>query len=566
MKFSEFKYERPDYEELRPRFMYCVEKISKSETYKEQKKYIENINEIRNVLKSMNEIIQIRYSMNTDEVYYREEKSYWDEEGPLYDELNSYFYKSIVESKFKNEIIEDYGSQFYKICEFSLKAFSKDIIAELQEENRLCSEYTRLLASAKIEFRGEVRNLSGIYSYMLSGDRKTREEASEKYYGFFEEKSNDFDCVFDRLVKLRDEIGKKLGYENFIEVGYLRMMRTEYDRKMVEIFRNQVEKDIIPLAEVLYERQARRLGVESLDFIDENIEFKSGNPTPKGDASYILESGVKMYTELSDETGEFIKFILENELIDWKERDGKAAGGYCTYIPAYKSPFIFSNFNSTLEDIDVLTHEAGHAFQLYMSRWISSPEINFPTLDSCEIHSMSMEFITWPWMELFFGDEADKYRFSHLSTAIKFIPYGVLVDEFQHIIYENPGLSPKERNEVWRNLERKYQPHREYPNCEFLESGGWWYKQGHIFKNPFYYIDYALAQVCSLQIWEKSRVDESGYWEDFKNMCKVGGSKSFTEIVSIGRLKSPFAKGSLFDVAKSAKKYFDSIDDIEIDK
>ena len=561
MKFSEFDYKRPDYNEIKVLFKNILEKINISNTYEDQKRAIEELNTMRNEIESMSTIASIRYSINTESDFYVKEREYWDEYSPLFEELNSLFYKSIVNSKFKDDIINDYGQQFFKICEYSIKSFSSDIIEELQEENKLCSEYTKLLASAKIEFEGEERNLSGLGSFMLSKDRNVREKSSKAYYGYFEENEDKFDEVFDKLVKVRNDIAKKLGFKNFVEVGYIRMLRTDYNADMVSNFRKQVLKYIVPLAGELYKRQEKRLNLNKLTYVDENFEFKSGNARPKGDPEYIIGKGKQMYSELSNETKEFFNFMLENELMDLVTKKGKAAGGYCTYIPNYKSPFIFSNFNETADDIDVLTHEAGHAFQLYMSREIEMPEINFPTFESCEIHSMSMEFITWPWMELFFKEDTQKYKFTHMSSAIKFIPYGVLVDEFQHYIYENPNMSKDERKSTWRNLEKLYLPHKNYEGCDFLEKGTWWFKQGHIFKNPFYYIDYTLAQICSLQFWKKVRENKTEGWEDYIRICKVGGRKSFLEIIKIGNLNSPFKDGCVESVIDNIKCWLDSIDD-----
>ena len=553
MKFSEFKYERPNYEENKKDISYLIEQINTSSTYEEQRENIDKLNNIRNNIETMSTICSVRNSINTEDEFYEKEKDYWDEYSPLYEEINSEFYKAIINSKFKENIENDFGKQFVKIAEYSLKSFSTEIIKELQEENKLCSEYTKLLASAKIDFEGEERNLSGLGKFMLSKDRDMRIKASKAYYGFFENNEEKFDDIFDKLVKLRNTIATKLNFENFVDLGYIRMMRTDYNAKMVENFREQVLEYIVPVASSLYKRQEKRLGLDKLTYVDENFEFVSGNATPKGNPEYIIENGKKMYSELSKETNEFFEFMLENELMDLVTKKGKAAGGYCTYIPKYQAPFIFSNFNQTADDIDVLTHEAGHAFQLYMSTWIDMPEINFPTYESCEIHSMSMEFITWPWMELFFKEDTEKYKFTHLSSAIKFIPYGIVVDEFQHKIYENPNMSKDERKKVWRGLEKKYLPHKDYEGCEFLENGGWWFKQGHIFKDPFYYIDYTLAQICALQFWKKMRENKEDGWNDYLNICKVGGTKSFLEIVEIGNLKSPFKDGcveSVIDIIK----------------
>ncbi len=561
MRFNQYKYERPNYEKISLKFKEIISKLDNTKTYKEQKSYIKKINEIRNYIQTMSTLSSIRYSINTKDAFYETEKDYWDEYSPRYEELDSLFYKSIVNSEFKYEIEKDYGKQFIKICEFSIKSFSNEIIPYLQEENKLSSQYTKLLASAKINFKGDEKNLSELLKFMTSSDRKIREESSKAYYSFFEENENKFDEIFDKLVKVRDKIAKHLGYKNFVELGYIRMLRTDYNSEMVKNFRSQVFEYIVPLANKLYKRQAKRLNLEKLTYIDENFEFETGNATPKEKSKDIIKNGQKMYNELSKETGEFFNFMIQNDLMDLETKKGKASGGYCTYIPNYKSPFIFSNFNQTSDDIDVLTHEAGHAFQVYMSRHIDVPDMNFPTFESCEIHSMSMEFITWPWMDLFFKEETDKYKFTHLSSAIKFIPYGIVVDEFQHIIYENPYMTPNERKSAWRELEKKYLPHKDYSDCDFLEKGTWWYKQGHIFKNPFYYIDYTLAQICALQYWKKFNEDRKTSWEDYLSICKVGGTKSFLEIVELGNLISPFKDNCVKSVIDDIEIYLDSIDD-----
>lgn len=567
MKFSQYKYERSSYENIKEDFTKLVDKINNSNTYEEQKKYILELNKIRNDIQSNSTIASIRYSIDTSDEYYEEEKKYWDEYMPFYEDLNCDFYKAIVNSKFKEEIINDFSRQFYNICEDSIKSFSKDIIEDLQEENMLCSQYTKLLASAKIEYRGETHNLSSLMKYMMDKDRETRIESTKLYYSYFKENEAKFDELFDKLVAVRDKMAKKLGYNSFTELGYIRMNRSDYNEDMIKKLRKEVQDYIVLLCNKLYERQAKRIGIDDFWFADESIEFKSGNATIKGGEEYekyIIENGKRMYSELSPETAEFFNYMTENELMDLVTRKSKAAGGYCTHIPNYNSPFIFSNFNNTSEDIDVLAHEAGHAFQLYMSRDIEMYEINFPTLDSCEIHSMSMEFITYPWMELFFKEDTLKYKFYHMSSAIKFIPYGVIVDEFQHRIYENPDMSPDERKQVFRDLEKKYLPHRDYRDIDILEKGCYWFKQGHIFKNPFYYIDYVLAQVCAFQFLQKSNENFEQAWQDYINICKVGGTKSFLEIVNIGNLNSPFEDKTIKNIGENINNLLVNIKDSEL--
>lgn len=251
MKFSDYKYERPIYEEVKKEFISIIDKINNSCTYEEQKENIKKLNILRNNVETMATLSSIRHSINTLDEFYEKEREYWDEYSPLYEELNSLFYKSVINSRFKDNIAKDFGKQFIDIADYSLKSFSSEIIKDLQEENKLCSKYTKLLASAKIDFEGEERNLSGMGKFMSSTDRDVRIKASNAYYNFFKENEEQFDDIFDQLVKIRTTIAKKLNFDSFVELGYIRMMRTDYNAEMVKNFRSQVLKYIVPVASKL---------------------------------------------------------------------------------------------------------------------------------------------------------------------------------------------------------------------------------------------------------------------------------------------------------------------------
>lgn len=561
MGFNEFSYERPNYQEVKAKLNVLINKLNEANSVDEVKNAIDQINGIRNNVVTMGTLASIRNSINTEDEFYDKEREYWDEYDPLYNEVYTLFYKALVSNKFRDELEKELGKQFFSIAEYNLKAFAPEIIEDLQLENKLSSEYNKLIASAKIMFEGEERNLSGLTPFVLSEDRDMRRRASEAMFGFFVDNEATIDRIYDDMVKVRTKMARKLGFDNFVQLGYVRMLRTDYNAEMVGNFRNQVKDYIVPVANKLYERQRERLGLDKLSYYDEKFEFLSGNAKPKGEPEWIVNNGIKMYSELSPETKEFFEFMLENDLLDLVTKKGKQAGGYCTYIPDYKAPFIFSNFNGTSGDVDVLTHEAGHAFQCYRSRWITIPECNFPTYESCEIHSMSMEFFTWPWMSLFFKEEEAKYKYAHLGDAIKFIPYGVTVDEFQHFVYENPEATPAERKAAWREIERKFLPHKDYSKCDFLERGGWWFKQGHIFSSPFYYIDYTLAQICALQFWKKDQENHEEAWNDYLKLCEVGGTKSFRDLVEYANLVSPFKDGCVSSIIGIIDNYLESVDD-----
>lgn len=561
MKFEDFSYVRPEMDGFTTQFEGLLEQFREAPTFAVQNEIFRQINSMRTHFLSMYNICYIRHTINTKDEFYETENNFFDQQMPNFEALNARFYQELLTSSFREDLEAQWGRQLFAIAELSLKTFDPIILEDLQEENRLSSEYTKLKAGASIHFRGKDYNLSSILIPETDTDRDVRRQAARAKWDFFSERSEQFDHLFDQLVQVRHRIAQKLGFRNFVELGYARMGRADYNAEMVAEFRRQVQQTIVPLATSLYQRQAQRLDLEQLKYYDEDFRFPSGNPKPKGEPEWIVGNAHTMYQELSSETGEFFHFMQDNHLMDLINRPGKATGGYCTYVGEYKSPFIFSNFNGSSGDIDVLTHEAGHAFQVYSSRNIGINEYNWPTYEACEIHSMSMEFFTWPWMKLFFKEDTDKYHFSHLTNAITFLPYGVAVDEFQHIVYTTPDMTPAERHRAWKTIEQKYLPYRDYDGEKYLEKGAFWQKQSHIFASPFYYIDYALAQICAFQFWARDQKDHQDAWADYVKLCRAGGSRSFLQLVKLAGLESPFQPGCLQKVIDPIQKWLAQIDD-----
>lgn len=561
MKFADYKYERPVMNEVETKYKKLINDFEQASTFEEQNDCLASINQLKAEFDTMENIAYVRHTIDTTDVFYDGEIDFFDENRPLFEGLNNKYYKALTKAKFRDQLEQKWGTQLFVLADLKLKTFKDEIVEDLQAENKLISEYEKLIASAKINFEGEERNLSQIMPFFESKDRNQRKEAQKAYWSFFRENNDKLDEIFDKLVKTRTLIAQKLGYENFTQLGYDRMERSDYGAEQVANFRKQVKKYLTPLAVNLRDRQKKRIDVETLLYYDAPFQFTSGNAKPHGDAAWMIDNASRMYNQLSPETGEFFSMMQESGLMDLETKKGKAAGGYCTNFSTYKTPFIFSNFNGTSGDVDVLTHEAGHAFQSYSSRNLGIEEYYWPTAEAAEIHSMGMEMLTWPWMDLFFEEEADKYKFTHLGSALAFIPYGTIIDEFQHEIYANPEWTPAERDKAFRDIERKYKPDINYDDNDYLENGGFWKKQGHLFFMPFYYIDYCLAQICALQFWKKYREDKSGTWEDYLRLCQAGGSQSFTALLALANLESPFEDGCLESVVDPISDWLDEIDD-----
>ncbi|MDR2572263.1 MAG: M3 family oligoendopeptidase [Oscillospiraceae bacterium] len=554
MKFSLMPYTRPDVEKMMTEGAGIAAAVRDAASVSEIMAQYEIFKRLSKNQYTLGALVYIRHSIDTTDEFYDKENDFFDENGPLIEKLSIDFYKEMVNSSFRVELEKELGDLWFIKAELRLKGFDDKIIEEMQKENALCSKYDKLLASASLDFDGKKLNLSQLRAYQLSPDRDIRKAAYSKRTEFFLENEAELDEIFDELVKLRHDMAKKLGYTTFTELGYVRMQRNSYDAAAVKRFRDQVKKVLVPFLSKLHEQRQEDLGVEKLKFFDEDIFYATGNPTPKGTPEEMFEAGEKMYDELSAETKEFFDYMQKNELFDVLAKEGKSGGGYCHFLPDYGSPYIFANFNGTSEDVDVLTHECGHALCAYMARNIEIYEYQDYSQDIAEIHSMAMEFFTADWMKLFFKEDTEKFLYMQLAAALAFIPYGCMVDEFQHIVYDNPDMSPAERKAAWSKLENEYKPHLDYDGDPFFGNGGMWQRQAHIYLNPFYYIDYCLAETCAIQyrIWMEENT--SAAWKSYIDLLVKAGTRKFTDVVAEAGLKSPFESGCMESLVKGAEE------------
>lgn len=559
MKFKDMPYVRPNISDVLNFIDETNQKLKNALNADEQIDILKAYDEKDKDFQTTYNICSIRHTIDTRDEFYEKENQFFDENIPTVMAKSVELSKTILNSPFRKELEEKIGKHYFDLKECSLVLNDK-AIPFMQRENELITEYNKIIANSKIEVDGKTYTLTQMAPLLQNPDREMRKKAYISNNKFFEEHLEDFDKIYDEMVKVRTEMAKELGYNNYIDLRYKLLYRTDYNSEDVKKYREKILKTFTPLAVKLRKTQAERLGIKDFKYYDIACDFKDGNSNPDGDVDFIVKNAQKMYRELSPETGEFFDFMVENELMDLVAKPGKRSGGYCTSLDKYKSPFIFSNFNGTRGDIDVITHEAGHAFQNYMSQNMPFSEYIWPTYEACEIHSMSMEFLTWPWMELFFGKNADKFRYSALKSAILFLPYGVTIDHFQHFVYENPEATPEERRKKYHEIEKMYQPDLDYDN-EFLDKGTYWFRQGHVFNDPFYYIDYTLAQVCAFQYLVKYLDDNKKALDEYITLCKAGGSQSFFKLMEIGKLENPMTTSVLEEIGPKLEKI---LNDIEI--
>ncbi len=555
INFADIKVETPTIEQVTAEYKNINNALDRAKTKVEKQEALQQWENLRRRLDSWSALTSLHFSQDTTNQAYKQAQEYRDKIQPKLTALEVAMKRRLLNSPDKAELESILGKQAFSLWSADVTTFESVIEADLVEESKLVNQYVQLLASAKIEFQGETVNLSGIRKYTQDSDRNIRYQAEKARWNFFSQHQSQLDSIYDRLVKLRQKMAQKLGYDNYIGLGYKRMQRIDYTEADVESYRNEVVNTVVPLAQKIIAQKAQKLNLDRVNFWDESVFDLQGNPKPQGDHDWMLKQAQQMFDAMHPELGSFFKMMAEGNLIDLKTRAGKAGGGFCTSFPTEGVPYIFANFNDTKSDVEVFTHEMGHAFQAWQSRNLPLIDYLWPTLESCEIHSMSLEFLTWSQMEKFFGKDADRFREIHLAESILFLPYGCAVDHFQHLVYANPQATPQERNQMWQQMEARYLPWRQYGDLAYPSQGGLWQEKQHIYCSPFYYIDYTLALCCAMQFWVKAESNFDRALAEYIALCQRGGKAPFQELVSSANLVSPFKPGSLADVVDKAQQF-----------
>ena len=552
--FQEIPYGRPNMDVVKTTAETLLERWDQTTSCAEQIALILEWDKNRGEFETNRTMAMVHFRQHTTDPACKAEQEHYDNVMPVILEQNVAFLERVTSSPIRAELEKELGSQVFALWDCFLGTFNPDIAEHKRREAKLRNEYAELLAGLECEFQGKTYTLSELQAFYGDPDRATRLAAQQTKDRVMSAISEPLDRIYHDLVQVRHEMAQALGYETFTPLGYRNMDRTDYNAEDVAEYRKQVRETVVPLAQKIYKRRSQAINIEEISFHDESVRDLKGVPCPKGDHDWMIERATEMFDTLGDDFGYFFRMMTDCELLDLKSRPGKSGGGFCADIPRYGVPFIFANFNGTQDDVNVFTHECGHAFQNWSARHHTLLAYHWPTIEAAEIHSMSLEFLTYPHMEQFFGDDAARFREGHLEGAILFMPYGCAVDEFQHRVYENPTMTPTERAEVWKELEAIYLPHRKYDGMEHNESGRLWQSQRHIYGMPFYYIDYCLAQTCALQMWNTANQDRDDTMERYRKLCSLGGSLHFTKLLDEVGLVSPFDENCLKDVCAAVQE------------
>ena len=560
MKFNEMTYTRPDIGALLAR---CKELAAKAAAapdgdalvrlYYEQSEAFAEYNTAAN-------LANIHYTCDTRDAYWKAEQDFFDANGPAVTNASVEISRAFLANPHVDALTEKFGTTCVAGMKNAVLSMDDRTVELQQQFNALVSRYQQIYGGALVELDGKQLTIPQLGPYKEDLDPAVRRAAYEAEAGYFDAHRAELDELYGQIVQNLNAQARVMGYHDYSELSYVRMNRIGYGPEEIRKFRDQVANDVVPQLQKVMALRAKRTGIAHPAFTDLPILFRDGNPKPIPGYKARMDAARTMYHELSPETAEFIDFMQDNELFDVESRPGKMSGGYMTSLPSYKAPFIFANWNDTSGDVDVLTHECGHAFEGFVAeRDPAIPaDLECPGMESAEIHSMAMEFLTAPWHHLLFGRDTDKYALLHAEDSFVFLAYGCEVDEFQHIMYQNPDLTPDERNAEWLKLEKKYRPWIDFDNLPFYGRGAGWQRQLHIYECPFYYIDYCLSTMAALQFFLLSLTDHKDAWERYLRLVRRAGTASYTELLETAGLKVPFEEGSIKGIAQQMTDWLEA--------
>lgn len=420
----------------------------------------------------------------------------------------------------------------------------------------LAAQYDKLVGAAEVDVLGEQLTLARARGKLSSDKPEERRAAYEAYYGWYRDHRDELAQIYNQQVALRDRMGRNLGHENFVPLGYDGMERTDYGPEEVARFHQAVLEYATPLLQRQHERQAEALGTPTLRPWDAG--YYPGRTLPQDVCEPIdqqLDKAGRIFERLSPRLSAHFERMRSEGLIDLENRKGKGAGAFCTSFPDEGRVAIFCNSTGDESDLATLTHEMGHAFQAWESQSIRSVQLQWPTSDAAEVHSMGMEFLALPYLDEFMdAEEAVRFIRARWSRAVSILCYVCLVDAFQTWVYKHPGASMDDRDTQWIRLAERYMPGVDWSGEAEEYRHTRWYAQLHIFRYPFYYIDYALAETGAMQFALLDAQDHDACLQKYLALCELGGTLSITKMFAQAGLRSPFEKELMRDLMAHAEQ------------
>lgn len=532
-------------------------RISEDIPFPKYKELIDKFNEIRDHYLTLYWISYIGYLKDIKNSKYLNTEKLISKYESIIDNLVNEYFKCLINYKYKEELINYIGNRNYEMAGNQSIIVSNDISKLRIREKELCMQYRKTLMSLKFTFDNKEMNLSGLSSYYNVSDEKLRKASYDKRYKILESLEQELDVIFDNLVKVRTEIANKLKFNSYADLCFVKMNRIGYTYNDLDLLKENVRKYIVPILNILKEHQKERLNVSNISYYNKNYLFNDGNARVKVSLEEIISNISKILHKYNNEVGLMFDTMLKEGLIDLENRENKSSGGVTTYLPDYKMPTFIKKYMNLEANVTSIFHEIGYSIQLYLSRNLLFHENRWPTFDICEIHSTSLEFLMYPFLNMFFKEDENKYKIRHLSSSLSLIVSMCISDDFQKYIYDNPNISSEDRKEYWLYLINKYGIKDN--THSYFGKGIEWQADINRIDDPFYGIDYAISNICALSFYDRVNNDVECAFSDYFDLCSKGNTLSLKRIIKKYRLNNPFEGNDIKKLSDNIIKEIDKL-------
>lgn len=452
--------------------------------------------------------------------------------------------KKFYDSSFRKDLSEKY-QHLSEIIANEIEMFREENIVLAVKEQEISATYGELVSKMTVDWDGEEKTIQQLSFFLNDKDEAVREKAWKLMYERYARDYEKINDIFDELKELRIKMAKNAGFDNYRDYMHKLKGRFSYTPEDLLKLHEAVEKTVVPFLMELDDERKQKLGVDILRPWDFNVEIEEMNPKPFEDYKELIEKGIETVNKVDVVFGGEIKKMDSSGFLDAENRKGKAPGGYCYPLYESGSSFIFMHAVGLRRDVETFVHEAGHAMHNMMSK--NEPIIQYTNNPSevAELASMSMELLALPYLDNFYSlEDLEKLKKAELTDKIRFLPWGVVVDAFQHWIYTNPEHTREEREKYFSSLLDRFKIGGDWNGLE-KEKAMRWVLQLHIFEYPFYYIEYVIAQLGALGIYKNYIQNQSKALEQYKNFLRLGYTKSVSEIYLTAGIFFDFSENNI---------------------
>jgi oligoendopeptidase F len=525
-------------------------------------KLISDLNEIKIVFDERRAKVFINSTCHTNNKKIQEEYiNFITKIEPKTKEYIFKIHEKILENNKKHPLTSPKYNIYIRHLKNHYKLFKKENVELEKHEEELANKYSKIMGNMMFSFRGKKYTAQQMFKFLEEQDRNVRKEAYNVIWEKRKKEVNKIYNIFKRQIKIRNKIAKNANFKNYRDYKFEERERFYYTPDDCFSFHKNIKKNIIPFANRIMERRKKILGIDSIKPWDTPVDIYGKEPLkPFPNSKELLSKTIEVFKRVHPELGRKVSLMKKNKMLDLESRKGKAPGGYMSDLPETKLPFIFMNSVGIHEDILILLHESGHAFHLFSYNKQPLVEYRNPPNEICEVASMAMELLTMDKWYIFYDKKEDflRAKIRHLGSIISLFPWISIVDLFQHWLYTEVNVNRVSLIKKWEDLVKTFLPHIDYTGNDFSLSYGW-IRIIHLFRYPFYYIEYALAQLGALQLWSNYKKDPKKTINQYMDGLSLGGSRPLPELYKAIGIKFDFSEKMLKKLLNEVNKELESL-------